>query len=457
MNDVDRFNKQYLEQKLFTELGLQPDSSLYVAFSGGLDSTVLLHALISIETIDRSRITALHVNHGLHKQATAWEKECERRCQAWGVRFLVHHLDLSAASPTSIESAARQGRYRWFEQQLTAKDILLVAHHLDDQVETVLANLFRGAGSHGLKGMLATRALGVGQLWRPMIEVERSALHDYAKDNGLHWIHDPANEDQRHTRNYLRHTVLPLVRKTWPGITQTVSRAAQNWRDTALLLDEIAQMDLADVRHKKQLSFFKISVDDLNKLSELRVLNALRFWFRKCGFQAPARSHLQQLYTSMVVTLPKATAILSWPGVQVRRYRDWLYISSSSSDHRAFQISWNADGTALPGNRRLIARPVVGRGIKKDIYDTCSISIRSRVGGERCWLPNRKNHRKLKKLFQQSGVPPWERARVPLVYVEDELVAVVGFWYCQPFNAQDGEPGMEFILIDLDQEQNFNN
>ena len=456
MSDVNRFDSQYLAQKLFSEFDLQPTTGLYVAFSGGLDSTVLLHALINIETIDRKRLTALHVNHGLRKQATAWEEECRHKCQTWEVRLLVHRLDLSTVS-SSIESAARLGRYRWFEQQLSATDVLLVAHHLDDQVETVVANLFRGAGLHGLKGMPPRRILGKGQLWRPLMEVERSALHHYAKQHGLEWIHDPTNEDQRHTRNYLRHTVLPLVKKTWPGINQTISRAAQNWRDTALLLDEIAQCDLAGIRHTKRLSFFKISVDDLTKMTELRALNVLRFWFRNCGFQAPARTHLQHLYSSMVTTLPRATAVLSWPGVEVRRYRNWLYLSPTSLQPRAFRISWTADQTMLPDNRCLVARPVVGKGIKKDIYDTKPLSVRSRVGGERCWLPKRKNHQKLKKLFQQSGIPPWERTQVPLVYAGDELAAVVGFWYCQPFNAQDGEPGVEFALIDPDQEQNSNN
>ena len=457
MNDVHRFNTQYLARKLFSEFGLQPATGLYVAFSGGLDSTVLLHALINIEAIDRRWITALHVNHGLHNEAPAWEETCRRTCQAWDVEFLAHRPDVSTVTPMGIESAARQGRYHWFEQQLTPNDVLLVAHHLDDQVETALANLFRGAGLHGLKGMPPRRALGEGQLWRPLMEIERSALHDYARQHELQWIDDPANEDQRHTRNYLRHSVLPVVKKAWPGINQTISRATQNWRDTALLLDEIAERDLANVGHARRSSFFKISVDDLNRLSELRRLNLLRFWFRRCGFQAPSRKHLRQLYTTMVTAAPKVTAVLSWTGVEIRRYRDWLYLSSPLSNDIVFNISWSADHATLPGNRRLIARPVVGKGIKKDVYNTKPLSIRSRVGGERCWLPRRKHHQKLKKLFQQSGIPPWERAQVPLVYVGDELAAVVGFWYCWPFNAQDGESGVEFTLVDLDQEQNFNN
>ena len=335
--------------------------------------------------------------------------------------------------------------------------MLLVAHHLDDQVETVLANLFRGAGLHGLKGMPQKRALGEGQLWRPLLDVKRSALHNYARQNGLQWIQDPANEDLRHTRNYLRHSILPLVKKTWPGITQTISRAAQNWHDTASLLDEIAQSDLDNVRHSKRLPFFKISVDDLNTLSKLRCLNLLRFWFRRCDFQTPSRKHLQQLHTTMVTAVPKVTAILRWPGVEIRRYRDWLYLSSPLPHDSSFNFSWDTDQATLPGNRRLVARPVIGKGIKSGIYNTKPLSIRSRTGGERCWLPGRQNHQKLKKLFQQKGIPPWERTQVPLVYVGDELAAVVGFWYCQPFDAQGGESGMEFILIDFDQDGNSNN
>ncbi len=448
MKDTREFDQRRLAQILIREFPFTQNLEYFVAFSGGLDSTALLHALIQIEDIGTDRVTALHVNHQLHEDSNLWEKACERSCALWGVRCLTHHLDLSTPSKFGgVEAAARKARYSWFGRQLNEYGVLLTAHHLDDQVETVLANLFRGSGVHGLKGIVKKRDLGRGQVWRPLLHTQKEALHRYASSRRLHWIEDPANEDHRYSRNIIRHAILPLIKKTWPGVDRTISRSAANWRDASFLLHALAEQDLASCAQCKRSVFFLLAVTGLCKLTRLRCRNALQFWFRQCGFDPPSRRHLISLYDTMIATKPKATAVASWPGVEVRRYRDWLYLSPPLSRASIPNIHWDKTYSRVRINERsLSAVPAKGRGMKKTIFDNRTIIIKGRLGGERCWLPGHSRHHKLKKLLQQEGVPPWERDQIPLVYVDNELAAVVGYWYCQPFAAEVNEAGIEFRL-----------
>lgn len=451
MTDTHAFSRQRLATILTADFGLRSGHRLYVAFSGGLDSTALLLALIQIDALDIDRVTALHVNHRLHKDSDLWQAECKRRCAAWGVRYSTCQLELPTSSKLGVEAAARKARYTWFSKQLPDDGILLTAHHLGDQVETVLANLFRGAGVHGLKGITKKRSLGRGQVWRPLLNIERRALYGFVAAQHVSWIKDPANEDHRYTRNVIRHSILPLIEKTWPGAGRTIARSVDNWRDAADLLDELAESDLEQCAHCKRSSFFLLSASDLRGLSALRYRNVLQFWFKWCGFEPPSRKHLGLLCKSMLNGRPKATAVLGWPGVEVRSYRDWLYLSRPLLKQSLPHIDWDK-AVSMPevviNGRRLSAVVVTSGGISKEIYDNHAVSIRGRVGGERCWLPGHTKHHKLKKLYQQQGIPPWERDQIPLVYIDEELAGVVGHWYCKPFAAKEGELGIEFRLTD---------
>ena len=452
MSNTQVFDSERLAEILIADFGFKDNFEVYVAYSGGLDSTALLHALVRIKDVNQEQVTALHVNHHLHENSSLWEAECRQRCQAWGVRFLSHQLDVSSVAKLGVEGAAREARYNWFSQHLDENGVLITAHHLNDQVETILANLFRGSGVHGLKGIARKRKLGRGQLWRPVLKIKQSAMHDYAAAHQLQWIEDPANKDPRYTRNIIRHKIVPLIKETWPGVEHTISRGAENWQDAALLLDALAEQDLETCAQYRRSTFFALSVPDLHALSGLRCRNVLLFWFKKCGFEPPSRRHLNTLYESMLRNKPTATAVLTWAGVEIRRYREWLYLSPPMVRNPIPQVAWDKTAS-IPGvlinGRQLSAIATTGRGIKKEVYDQHALTIRGRLGGERCWLPGHAQHHKLKKLFQKRGIPPWERDQIPLVYVGDELAAVVGLWYCQPFAAEEGEPGMEFRLADL--------
>jgi tRNA(Ile)-lysidine synthase len=450
MTDTAGFCANRLAQILRCEFELGDDTEIYVGFSGGLDSTVLLHSLARIPGIERDRITALHVNHGLHDRAGAWEQHCLDLCCALRIRCFSRQLDCTVSSGKCTEASARKARYRWFEEQMSDGAVLMTAHHASDQAETILANLFRGSGAQGMAGIRKSRPFGTGNLWRPLLDIERHGLEHYAKSHELNWVEDPMNEDLSYTRNHLRHRVLPVVREKWPGATKTIARAAINWRDTVELLDEFARMDLSSIPHRRESQFDILSVPKLGGLSTRRKINVLRHWFVQCGYQIPARAHLQSVINHLIDIKPKTTSVLAWTGVEVRRYRDWLYLSAPVGGQAVPSMAWDphAPEDVLINGRILVARPTLGKGIKKTVYDCQSISVGPRRGGERCRLPGRGIHQKLKKLFQESGVPPWQRDQIPLLYVGEALAGVVGHWYCQPFAACKDEAGMIFELIE---------
>ena len=450
MNDGGGFSAYRLSQVLHSEFNLVEGDEIFVGFSGGLDSSVLLHALVHIEHINCERVTALHANHGLHKAADAWEQHCRDLCRSWGIQFFSTHLDFDNVAGQGTEASARKARYCWFQGQMNDGAVLMTAHHFDDQVETILANLFRGSGAHGIAGIKKSRPFGPGRLWRPLLDVDRGSITQYAGAQGLSWIEDPMNTDLSYTRNYLRHQILPLVENKWPGVARTIARAATNWRDTAELLDDVARSDLRGIPHRQEGLFHLLRAPELTSLSSPRSANVLRSWFVRCGFKPPPRDHLQYVLKALVNTVPKATSVRALPGAEVRRYRDWLYLSKPLRRQTVPSMVWdrNTTGTLLADNRLLVARPAVGEGIRKSVYDSESILVRPRYGGERCRLPGCPNHRKLKKLFQERGIPPWQRERIPLLYIGDSLAGVAGLWYCQPFAAEEGEPGMAFELVD---------
>lgn len=446
MNHVGDFSEATLAQELSSVPGSGERHPWYVAFSGGLDSTVLLYSLSRIESARRTGIIALHANHGLHEDADLWLQRCRSLCDGWGLGFESVRLQLPATAKTGIEAAARSLRYEWLARQLPANGILLTAHHLNDQAETVLANLFRGAGSHGLRGIHRMRRLGAGWVWRPLLGVERSALARYARQQGLDWIEDPANRDLRYTRNVLRHDILPAVEKTWPGVLRALGRHAEVSAETAALLDEFAHSDLKSIERPARPPFFVLSVPTLVKLSKPRCLNLMRYWFRCCGFEVPSKARLLRVFECLINMEPPSTTVLSWKGVEVRRYRTLLYLSPPLTAPPIAPTPWDGVTPLAVNHGQLVATPVMGRGIRASAWQAGPITVRSRTGGERVLPQGSRYHRKLKTLLQEKGVPPWERDRIPLLYIGDELVSVVGLCYCAPYAASAGERGVEVDL-----------
>jgi len=448
----DRFDDGLLERILRLEFDLGRHEEIFVAFSGGLDSTALLHALVSIDSIDPERITALHVNHGLSEQAGAWEQHCKEQCRLRGVRMKSHPVEPGDPRGRGTEAMAREARYEWLQAQMSMGSVLMTAHHLNDQVETILANIFRGSGVRGLVGIRKSRSLARGSLWRPLLGVAHKSIATYAIEHGLKWIEDPMNVDCRHTRNHIRHRVLPVVREKWQGVDGVIARSAENWLDASELLDEIAESDLASMRHCREGRFNLLSVSDLNSHGRRRMTNALRMWFVHCGFEIPHRRRLLSVIDSLIAEEPVPTCLVSWPGAEVRRYRDWLYLSATRERTTFSTLNWDRNATepVLINDRRLVAHPARGTGIRRSVYDNSTITIRHRRGGESCQGPRSLYHKKLKKIFQEKGIPPWQRDDIPLLYIGDSLAGVVGVCYCQPYAAEENEPGVTFELVETE-------
>ena len=380
-----------------------------VAFSGGLDSTVLLHALTALAP--RSPVQAIHIHHGLQAQADDWQQHCAEACACLGVEFT--YLRVSVESGASLENAARQARYQAFESQLEEGDLLLQGHHLDDQTETMLLRLFRGTGLDGLRGIPETRPLGAGLICRPLLALPRSDLEAYAREHGLEWVEDPSNSDSRFDRNFLRNEVLPLVSQRWPGYRGSMMRLRCLIEDASTAeqhcLDPLGDID------KKPFPIASLAM--LNTAQQQR---RLRRWL--AGWQiVPSLAQLQAVQQA-VSAEEDAQPLVQLAGRQIRRFQGHLYVTVLADFDPKARWRWDgAQPLAMPGVGCLAAEPGPGAA-------PLPFTVAFRQGGERFQPVGRPHSQQLKKLLQEAAVPPWRRARLPLIYVNDELVAVADLW-----------------------------
>lgn len=445
-NSSPEFDARVLARILQEQLGVPAGAGLRLAFSGGMDSLVLLHALAAIKDRYRWELRAVHVDHGLHPDSAAWARDCRRRCEELGVPCHVEAVQVRSRSGEGMEAAARRARYACLDRYLEPGQFLLTAHHRRDQAETLLLHLLRGTGLPGLAAMGRDTPFGRGRLLRPLLQVDRAALRAYARRHGLRWLEDPGNADTRIARNYLRHRVLPPLRQRWPELDRQLARFAENAADAVHILDQVAAADLAACRTE---AGDPLSVVHLAQLEDERLRNLLRYWIRQAGFLPPARRHLQQLVHMVRTPTRTRHGLLRWPGAEVRRYRDRLFLMAPLAPVAAdWALSWEPPAALnLPGTGLVLsARPSVGEGLALSRLDGRRLCVRPRLGGERLRLPGRAHRQKLKKLLQEQGVPPWERRRLPLIYAGEELVAVGDRWVCQPWAARGGEPGLKLCL-----------
>jgi tRNA(Ile)-lysidine synthase len=390
----------------------------------------------------------VHIDHGLQPVSGAWSEHCRKTCVALQIPCVVERIEVRPQGEESTEAAARRLRYQRLAAHMQPGDVLLTAHHENDQAETVLLALLRGTGAHGLAAMPALADFGPGRHARPLLEFPRAALASYAKAEGLTWIDDLSNQDPGMSRNFLRAQVLPLLTSRWPAAARTLARAATNSADTAQLLDEIATADLTVCATQKNLS-----VPALRRFSDARRRNIVRFWIRTNGFYPPSSQHLDQILALVERPPESGAACVDWPGTEVHCYRDELVVrtrTAAPDPHMAF--AWELTrALEIPDiGWRLRAVPVTGEGLSQSHLSKTTVTVRLRQGGEIFRLAGHAHHHKLKKLLQEAGVPPWERERLPLIYAGEELAAVGDRWICAPFAAQAGEPGWRIVLEALE-------
>jgi tRNA(Ile)-lysidine synthase len=412
-----------------------------IAYSGGLDSHVLLHSLAKEQQdLGEVQLLAVHINHGLSANADKWAAHCAEQCAQLGVAFKQLEIDARAEVGESPEAAAREGRYDIIASLMEEGDCLLTAHHQDDQAETLLLQLLRGAGPRGLAAMPAYARFAEGWHARPLLGFRREQLLAYAEEAGLSWVDDETNSDTRYERNFLRHDILPLLKNRYPALAATLSRSAGLCAEAAELLATVAREDLTAVQRDEQ----SLSVTALQMLGEVRSRNLLHQWCRDRGLPTPSAAQLQCVWQEVIGAAVDSEPVVSWPGAEARRFRDVLYIDQPLPAHDAAQcLPWDGQQElAISPLGRLHAEPVVGQGIAQSALQGRQLTIRFRQGGEQLRPVGRDGHHSLKKLFQEAGIPPWQRERIPLLYADDELLAVAGLWVAQEAAARGDESGL---------------
>lgn len=311
--------------------------SFLIGYSGGLDSTVLLHAFSTLQKdFPKIKLRAIHINHQLQKKANAWEKHCQKMCKNFNVPLTVARVKVAKKTGESLEALARDARYAAIAKTIKANEQLLTAHHMNDQAETILLQLFRGAGLKGLSGMPALREKIIGRKKifqaRPMLSLSREALQEYAEKNNLKWIEDPSNANIDFDRNFLRHKVLPLLETRFLNAKECMVRSGTHAAEAQHLLDELAKQDYLQVKTALPTPFGKENLIEnvldgkiLRTLSEPRQKNVLRYWLSTLQFSMPSEKKLDQILKTVLQSAWDRSPCVEWGNVEVRRYRQWLF------------------------------------------------------------------------------------------------------------------------------------
>jgi tRNA(Ile)-lysidine synthase len=410
-------NRALLLDALQHALRAHPEGALCVAYSGGPDSTALLHALASLPEAHTRGLRAMHVDHGLHADSARWAAHCRAFSATLGLACNVHVAKVDRDRGIGLEAAARHARYAIFAEYLRAGERLVLGHHQDDQVETVLLKLLRGAGPEGLGGMRAERALGNGKLWRPLLGLPRQVLRDYVDAHSLPCIHDPSNDDKRLARNHLRHDVIPLLTSHWPQAAVSVTHSASLCRAAA---DGLQQEWLAALDHLRDEA-----TNSLDAPGWLTLPTALRdpllaYWLHTQGLPAPTTAQRQQIERQCTAQDGQLPCI-RWPGVELHVWKNrlWAMAPRAHADWPR-NLHWQGEPLALPDGSLLTLEP----GGQLPIV----LSVRCRQGGERIKPADDRHTRDLRSLFQSGAVPPWQRDICPLLYEGEELIAVADRW-----------------------------
>ncbi len=406
---TDRFDPTRLARAL-------PAQPIAVGFSGGLDSSVLLHALAALPAARGNGLRAIHVHHGLHPDADIWADHCAQVGAELGLAVAIAHVSVDLDQGIGLEAAARHARYAAFRAQLAEHEVLALAHHQDDQAETVLLRLLRASGSDGLAAMNQWRVPCGNAIWRPLLNQPRAALLAYAQANALHWIEDPSNAEHGPDRNFLRHRVLPLLRERWPQAGAALARSAELLAEDAQSLRNAAAALLAEVQTADPATVSVAAVLAQEPASRARLL---RLWVEQQGLPPLRGSAIEIIESQLLHARADAQPQYRWQGARMQRWRDLLHVGIEQPPLPSdWQAQWNPHTPLpLPGGGSLRLEPAPA-------HVDCTLRVRARRGGERIRLPAREHHHSLRHVLQQHAVPPWQRARLPLLFAADgELLA----------------------------------
>ena len=410
------------------ELKVWDDGRFLVAFSGGLDSTALLLGLHEL----RRPLRAIHVDHQLQPQSAAWAAHCESLCRQYDIDFSRVKVEVAPAGGAGLEAAAREARYGALRDALGAGEILVTAHHADDQLETLLLRIARGTGVAGMAGIPPLSPFAQGRLARPLLHVRRELLRGFVEAQGVDWIADPANDDPGFDRSYLRANVVPALRERWPAIDVTAARAARLLAEAQGLLDELAA---ADMQAQPLAEPLPLTVLELLDVSRQR--NLLRYWLRQNGCDLPSAAQLDSL-VGMLAARTDGRPCLRWGDQEVRIYRAKLYLLPVRPSCPSVE-GWLTARQAWQSHvGRLELVPARQGGWSRERAEA-GFRVAQRLGGERFRPGPGQPSKALKKWLQEEGVVPWMRESIPLLYSGDELVAIGDLWQGSDGDVRPGE------------------
>jgi tRNA(Ile)-lysidine synthase len=435
---------------------------LVVALSGGVDSIVLLNLLVPLSAQIPFSLSAIHVNHGISASATEWSTFCRDLCRSMTIPLRVAQLKIRREPGISLEAAAREGRYREF-RKLEA-DYVVLAQHLDDQAETLLLQLLRGAGVKGLSAMpiagniASNMEKGIPnarpKLLRPMLDASRREIEEYARERGLQWITDESNVDVSFDRNFLRHKIFPLLETRFPSYRSTLLRASRHMAEASILLDELAEADSAGCAASG-----KLHIDELRKLSFPRARNLLRYALAQRRAILPSTVKLDEMLRQLLLLRPDAKMHVVFGNTEIRCFRGEVYVDKArvgkarirrTSAYEAGPSNvvegwpqWHGEKELAIGELgviRFVRRKSAGINVKKLVESP--VTIRFRQGGERLRPDCNRPRRSLKNLLREASLPPWEREALPLIYSGEHLACVPGIGIECDFQAVPGEQGL---------------
>jgi len=413
-----------------------------LGLSGGLDSMVLLDVLRRLAGPMNFRLSCVHVNHGISPNSVRWAAFCARECKRRNIELATQEVDIGPHRAEGVEAAARRARYAVYAAQAQA-DFIVLAQHQDDQAETLLLQLLRGAGVRGGAAMpLAREQDRSGRrasIVRPMLAVSRKQIEAYARAKKLKWAEDESNADTRYDRNFLRHRVLPVIAQAFPGYRATLARAAGHLAEASLVLDQLAANDA-----KRTAKGNRLALAQLQGLGLIRAKNLVRWLLQQRGAAAPEADRLQEGLRQLFEARDDAAVRVALGALELRRYDGWVYMLPSLPDPPA-QLRRRWDGRrawALPelGGALRFARKQ-GAGLACARVREQGLNLRLRQGGEKLRVQAKGSTRSLKNLLQEARLPPWQRERLPLIYCAETLVAVPGVGVATGWEAGHDEPG----------------
>lgn len=433
---------QLSENSILSELNQFPDSrKFWIAFSGGLDSCVLLHLFYMNKKNINQSIEAIYVNHGLQQEAEDWGEFCKKQCDEYGIAFSQVKISKPHDKGTSIEEWARQERYALINEGMNEKEVLFTAHHQDDQVETFFLQALRGAGTRGLSSMPMVKQYDNKYHARLLLSYSRESLLNYAKENKLAWCEDKSNADTRYDRNYFRHKLTPLIEGRWPAYRETISRLINHQNETRQMLDEIASSDLELASLE---SPYCLNLNVIKKISIARQKNLIFKWLKEVDFKTPASKNMNKIISDVIDSTAEKSPCVNWQDVEVRRYKDVLYTAKAMAKHDVLtEYQWKPEKALSLLGEELIANSAQGLGISKTKTQGANFIVRYRSGGETIRPENTSQTKTVKQLFQEKSVLPWMRDRIPLVFIDGELAVIPGICIDERYSATVDEPSWD--------------